>query len=196
MNDQYHDASYGGLAYEEEKPVMPWHAEGQDLDIEEAREAWIGDRYEKFEKSFAQFDEEESFLFTFCWPAFFLGGFWFLYRKMYRMGVLLVIATLFLRLISGIFGPFGSMLMTLAVHMFCAMTGKWYYWQQVEEKIQEALDLFAGDPRQMRGWMAVHGGTDIRMIIAAALLIIFRIFLFFISVLGSMIGVGLRGGIM
>ncbi|MDL2226769.1 DUF2628 domain-containing protein [Deltaproteobacteria bacterium OttesenSCG-928-M10] len=194
MNNQYQGAPCEDLACEDKNLIMPWHAEGRDLDIEEAREAWVGDSYEKFEESFVQFDEEESFSFTFCWPAFFLGGFWFLYRKMYRLGVLLVIATIFLRLIFGLFGPLGSMLMTLAVHMYCAMTGKWHYWQTVEEKTQEALDLFAGEPRQMRGWMAVHGGTDIRMIVVAALLIAFRVVLFLVTLAGSAIGVGLRGG--
>ena len=194
MNSQYQGAPYEDLVNDEGKPIMPWHAEGQDLDIEEAREAWVGDRYEKFEESFSQFDEEESFRFTVCWPAFFLGGFWFLYRKIYRMGILLVLATVLLQFIFGIFGPLGSMLMILAAHLFCAMTGNWYYWQLVEEKTQEALDLFAGEPRQMRGWMAVQGGTDMRPIVVAALLIALRIFLYFMTILGQVIGTGMRGG--
>ncbi|UQZ89786.1 hypothetical protein C4J81_11430 [Deltaproteobacteria bacterium Smac51] len=143
----------------------------QSITLEEAREAYVQKNYILFEESFDRFDKAGGFQFTFCWPVFFAGILWFLYRKMYieSIGIFL------LNMIGGgvllVIGPedgSGPLAFGVCLAVVLSFSGRWFYWKAVDRQVEKAWDLHAGNPRAALDWLRAKGGVNV-WIVAAVL---------------------------
>jgi len=139
-----------------------WQYERMELDVEEAREAYVGRAYEKsFAASFTLFDEEESFKFTFHWPALLLSWFWFLSRRIYPEGFCIFMCWYVMDHLFELFNvPMAPLLALFLAGLFSALTGKWFYWRKVDKTIDATIDNFEGDTFKTLSSLKYSGGVN------------------------------------
>lgn len=100
--------------------------------------------------------------FAFCWPAFLFGFAWFLYRKMWAFGLLLLVLPVMLGFIFESLG--GSIGMAVAVSLFA----KSLYVQHALPKIEDARATGGGDQAVgAAGGVSIVGGAFGGAILAA-----------------------------
>lgn len=168
----------------EEAAPKPWEVKHVEFDQDEAREAYVGAKYDKFAELFDSFEDSDEFKFSFIWPPLFFGWVWFIHRKMYQEGLLFFVSTTFVRLVVPSF-PGGVPLTWLLVNLALALCGGWLYYRKTENQIEKALALYGEDPVQIIGWLRWNGGTTGWAVFAGLL----ELWLFFMRVMQ----VGLRG---
>ena len=83
------------------------------------------------------------------WAAGFFGGFWFVYRKMYLIGALLII----LQVLLTWFWSAGS----VGVAVFCLVTGDWIYREHLS-RLVHACEMLPEEER--RNFLKRKGGTS------------------------------------
>ena len=116
------------------------------MEWREEVEAYVGPNAGKYRDVFARFRKEEGsgFAFSWNWPAFFAGVWWYLYRKMYLWALVDFVVSVALG-------------WTFFVPLFWAViraaTGNYLYFLQAERKIEEARRLSPGS----QGSFAVTG---------------------------------------
>jgi hypothetical protein len=124
-----------------------------------AENAYVGDRYHAFEDYFETFKGTGRKTFNYSWPAFFMGPFWYFYRKMYRKGWLLLGILVAWSVIWGIF-DINSSLPGLFISTYCAVTGRWDYWNHTNCRIDDAYQAFRGQEYQAMEWLEDEGGVN------------------------------------
>ena len=155
-------------APDEERAPQPWEVKHVEFDQDEAREAYVGDKFEKFADLFDSFEDSDEFKFSFIWPPLLFGWIWFIYRKMYQEGLLFFISTIIVRLVIPSF-PGGILLTWLLVNLGLALCGGWLYYRKTEHQIEKALAMYGEDPAQIIGWLKWNGGVSGWAILAALL---------------------------
>lgn len=101
---------------------------------------------------------------TWNWPAWFFGPFWCLYRKMYKIG-LIVIGVQLLAVIA----PVLESLISLATSLTLGMLGNYFYKSYTTEEIQKARGY--SDPIR-QAFFRKKGGTSV---VAPLLLFVFML---------------------
>lgn len=137
--------------------------------LEEAREAYVQKNYILYEESFKAFDEAGGFRFTFCWPVFFAGILWFLYRKMYIESLTIFLLGLVAGGVSGVLGPpggSGGLAFSLCMSVVLGLSARWFYWKAVDRKVEQAWDIHNGDSRAALAWLKSRGGVNIWLVAA------------------------------
>jgi hypothetical protein len=100
--------------------------------------------------------------FAFCWPAFLFGFAWFLYRKMWTFGLLLLVLPVLLGFVFQ--SPGGSIGMAVAVSLFA----KSLYVQHALPQIEDARAAGGGDEAvAAAGGVSIVGGAIGGAILAA-----------------------------
>jgi hypothetical protein len=108
-------------------------------------------------------DGRGGIAFKFCWPAFLFGFAWFLYRKMWAFGLLLLIVPVALGFMFE--SPGGSMGVAIAVSLFA----KSMYVQHALPKIEEArAGGGGGEAVRAAGGVSILGGAIGGAILAAS----------------------------
>ena len=118
---------------------MEWSAHPPNLPTPEELTAYIGPRADLYRARFERFRSggETRFAFSWNWPAFFGGAWWYLYRKMYWWTLLDLDVSIILG--CTVFVPF----LWAAAR---AVTGDYLYFRWAEWKIREARPRFPGGP--------------------------------------------------
>lgn len=100
-------------------------------------EAYVGPKAGMYRGIFTRFtgDGEPEFAFSWNWPAFFCGTWWYLYRKMYLWAAVDFV-------VSVLFGwTFFVPLLWMAAR---AVTGDYLYYLQVDRKVRESRPYSPG----------------------------------------------------
>jgi len=183
---------------EEEQPLKAWQVGLVEFDQDEAREAYVGEKYDKFAELFDRFEDSEDFRFSFIWPPLVFGWLWLLYRKMYREAIMIFVFSTLIKKILPLFFMLNDwlieLLMVLVVNVPIAMSGGWLYYQKTEQQIEKGMHLFGDDPPQLIGWLKWNGGVSNWVIPLSIVYICLKIYLTFLTALGTAVGTGIRGG--
>ena len=178
---------------DEEQPVKAWQVGLVEFDQDAAREAYVGEKYEKFAELFDSFEDSDDFKFSFIWPPLVFGWLWFLYRRMHQEAIFFAIASIFIWLFLPSF-PGGDLVSWFGINLVLALCGGWMYYRKTEHQIEKALALFGTDPAQILGWLRWNGGVNTWVIVLTIFLMILKLYFVFLEVLGSAIGMGIRMG--
>jgi hypothetical protein len=129
--------------------------------LEEAREAYVQKNYILYEESFRRFDEIDGFRFTFCWPVFFAGILWFLYRKMYIESLIIFLIGLVTVGAAGALGiPGGSLPFSACLSVVLALSARWFYWKAVDRRVTRAWEIYGENPGKALAWLRAKGGVN------------------------------------
>ena len=125
---------------------------------------FMGKNAQKYLGKFRNFSlgGEDSFAVTWHWPAFFVGFWWMLYRKMWLWAVLWLLLGLVLRLIP--YAGFGMMLAS-------GMTGNYLYYTHAKKKLGE-LKTMPGSDAARTAAIARKGGVSGILVVIAPLIIV------------------------
>lgn len=118
---------------------MEWHSPDASLPSAEELAAYVGPKAHVYRSRFERFSRHGAIRFEFSWnwPAFFAGGWWYLYRKMYWwMAIDLGVSVL---LGWTVFVP----ILWAAAR---AVTGNYLYFRQADRKIRDARPPHAAAP--------------------------------------------------
>lgn len=149
--------------------------------LDDARRAYVKVHYERFAGYFDRCDAVGGMRLSFGLAPFLFGELWFLYRKMYLEGLLLLAASL---LISGymktyyLAGPDAiphlDPLIQLAAAILLSVLGKGLYWKATDRRIENAMRHYPRAPHQALAWLDSVGGVNVPIVIVVlALKIIF-----------------------
>lgn len=140
--------------------------------LDDARSAYVGIHYERFEDLFARCDASNGVRLSFGLAPFLFGSLWFLYRKMYLEGFLLLLVSLPLSAyttISRLVGPeaFSSPVTTLqfSLTVLAGLFGKALYWKATDRRIKKAMGLFPREPQRALAWLYSRGGVNIPIVV-------------------------------
>jgi type IV pilus assembly protein PilA len=113
------------------------------------------------------------------WPAFFVTSWWFLYRKMYGVGVLNLFSPLIALIIFGIFAAVADPSPTVAVvvgllllaapSFLLAMYANALYWRHIKKVIRNVPSTFANQPDKRVARIERNGGTGVGPMIGVML---------------------------
>ena len=110
---------------------MEWSVQGGTSPTPEELAAYIGPRADVYRSRFERFSRHGAsrFELSWSWPAFFAGGWWYLYRKMYLWAILDI----------GMSILFGwTVFVPLLWAAARAVTGDYIYFRQADRKIRDA----------------------------------------------------------
>ena len=134
----------------------------------ELEEVFVGKNYDYYINKWNKLENKKSKI-SWNWAAFFLGPFWFGYRKMY-IPVLVIafmyfLLDLFLYVIqyqfteeTYYFDPVENLLL-IPLSIFVSLFGNYYYLKHTDRNIEKA-DLQPFNPEQKRTWLKRKGGTS------------------------------------
>ena len=176
---------------EEEQPVKPWQVGLVEFDQDEAREAYVGEKYEKFAELFDSFDDSDDFKFSFIWPPLVFGWLWFLYRQMYQEGLLVFFVTIFIGFFLPSFFPGSDLVVSLFINLALSLCGGWLYYHKTENQIERALALYSGDSSQVMGWLRRTGGVSGWVIFVGIAYVLLKLYFLFLEALGTAVGEGI-----
>jgi hypothetical protein len=97
----------------------------------------------RYTEKFLKF-ETEGFSLSWNWGAFFFGGFWFLYRKVYLAGFLFLLLSTFI--------PF--------LWLIPPLVGDYLYYLHFRKKLSHLKKLYS-DPPLLHGTLLREGGTTL-----------------------------------
>lgn len=137
------------------------------ITIEEARAAYVQRRAEWFAERFARFDAAGGFQFTLCWPVFFMGVLWFLYRKMYVEALAIFVLTTVVGGAFEVVTPGGSLAFAACLAVVLSLSANWFYWKAVDRHVERAWDMHPQRPREALEWLAGRGGVNVWLPLAA-----------------------------
>ena len=113
---------------------MEWHPPDVSPPSAEELAAYVGPRADLYRRRFERFSRHGAvrFEFSWNWPAFFAGGWWYLYRKMYwwmaiDLGVSVLLGW--------------TVLVPVLWAAARAVTGDFLYFRQADRKIRDARPL-------------------------------------------------------
>lgn len=133
-----------------------------EVDQEMARAMYVGRYFKRFKRNFDIFDTTRGFHFSFVWPPLLVGGFWFIYRRMYFECAMFMLLGLLLA-ISEQFDPLEHKIALLVVmHLVMAFSASWLYCLAVDRKIETALKKVpAARPAAVLGWLKRERGAGL-----------------------------------
>jgi hypothetical protein len=131
-------------------------------------EVFVGKNYDYYINKWNKLENKKSKI-SWNWAAFFLGPFWFGYRKMYIpvlfIAVMYFILDLFLYIIqyqfteeTYYFDPIENLLL-LPLSIFVSLFGNYYYLKHTDRNI-EKVNLQPLNPEQKRTWLKRKGGSS------------------------------------
>jgi type IV pilus assembly protein PilA len=127
-------------------------------------------KFEEYEKGGSQL--------SWHWPAFFVTSWWYLYRKMYGLGVLNLFVPLIALVVAGIVGgvtqsPAVSIivgfLLLVAPSFLLSMYASALYWRHVKKVIRNVPSAFANQPDKRAARIERNGGTGVGPMIGVML---------------------------
>ncbi len=121
---------------------------------------FIGKNVDKYLDTFRKFNRrgEDSFALTWHWPAFFVGFWWMIYRKLYAWAIVILVLG---------FVPYLGLLMMFIF----GLTGNYIYYNHVKKKLLE-LKTRPGTDIQHAAVVAREGGVNNVAVVLAPLIII------------------------
>ena len=147
-----------------EKSAAP---ESAPISVQQAREAYVGQKYILFESFFAACDRKGGMEGSFCFPAFLFGPFWYLYRKMYAEAGIYFLAGIIITVAQFALGLEEHQGINLAVSLGLALAsgllGRGLYWRAVNRKLVEGKSLYGATPRAL-AWLQAKGGVNVWVI--------------------------------
>lgn len=115
--------------------------------------------------------------FSFNWSAFFFGTFWMLYRKMYVVAVLWLVAIGVLELVelvlnrSGLGNSTTSLLFYWIPSLICGFVGNWLYFQSANHKIQLVKSKY-GSSDEFLQELEIRGGVSISAVLIGVMFLL------------------------
>lgn len=100
-------------------------------------------------------------------PAFFFGGTYYIYRKMYAIGIILYLIQC--AVIFAIEDVFAMSIITILISALCCMMFPKQYKNHIKYKLEEIVDNDDGE--ELRGKVQKEGGTNLKMAIVIPLII-------------------------
>lgn len=182
-NDRFSSESY-------DAHLKPWQVKHIEFDIDQAREAFIGPKYEKYQDQFDRFDESEKFQISFLWPPLIIGWLWLAYRKLYLQALLFLTWQVLLGIGLPEFPGRWAVVLLLA-NVPVAMAGAWLLYNQVEGRIEKAMASCGGNPLQAIGWLHFNGGVNLWVVPLSIIWVLYNIYINLLVSLGKLLGSGL-----
>jgi hypothetical protein len=165
---------------------MEWHPPDLSPPSAEELAAYVGPKADLYRRRFERFSRHGAvrFEFSWNWPAFFAGGWWYLYRKMYwwmaiDLGVSVLLGW--------------TVLVPVLWAAARAVTGDFLYFRQADRKIRDARPLSSaaspsGDAAHLAR-LAREGGVHawVPWVAVAGILLVFLISSLLFGILGGAI---------
>ncbi|UQZ89785.1 hypothetical protein C4J81_11425 [Deltaproteobacteria bacterium Smac51] len=129
---------------------------GREVTFDEARQIYVQRNYHRFEAAFAKFDEAGKAGMTFSVIPFFIPFLWLFYRKMYLEGVVYFAVSVGV----GLFLESSATSVGIVINMMVAAHAKALYWQAVNRKIKQAMELYPQNPEKAVAWLQAKGGVN------------------------------------
>ncbi len=102
--------------------------------------------------------QEKKRTISWNWGAFLFAGFWFLYRKMYKVGLLILAATIYSSNIIK------STWFSWAISMFCGLFANFIYLIYCDEKLSQ-ISKFNDDEKEVQ--ILKQGGVSLKLLIVS-----------------------------
>lgn len=139
--------------------------------LDDARRTYVQVHYERFAGVFARCDAVGGLRLSFGLAPFLFGELWFIYRKMYLEGLLLLAASLIISGYIHIHYPTGpedfpnlNILVQLAAAILLGLVGKGLYWKATDRRIEQAMKRYPGEPYQALAWLDSVGGVNVPIV--------------------------------
>ena len=134
----------------------PRRYESPAADAREVRERLVGTKTEYYLPHFEKFETLNSFT-SWNWAAFFFGGYWMLYRKMYALGAVLFVVTELLALLD-----VGGLNLLLSIGV--GVVGNYLYMKDINSRTDKAMDM---QPEEREVYIQKNSGTGWTGIVVA-----------------------------
>lgn len=99
-------------------------------------DVYIGTQKTYYQKAFTDIKDKGKYI-VWNWPAFLISPFWFMYRKMYKPGILLAIIQLILVAIKG----FLSTVLVIGISCLCGCLANYFYFYILGKKLEKEKAL-------------------------------------------------------
>jgi|GEM_PF-3799366 Protein of unknown function (DUF2628). len=150
---------------------------GGETTLDDARRAYVKMHYERFAAVFARCDAVGGMRLSFGLAPFLFGELWFLYRKMYLEGFLLLAASLAISAYMNTIylagpDPFPHLdaFIQLAGAIILALLGKALYWKATDRQLEKAMRHFPGQPYKALAWLDSTGGVNVPIVVIMVIL--------------------------
>lgn len=141
--------------------------------LDDARRTYVKIHYERFAGLFARCDAVGGMRLSFGLAPFLFGGLWFLYRKIYLEGLLLLAVSLSLSAYEVYFmtneahSPPLLTLFQFSLAVLAGLYGGSIYWKATDRQIEKAMRHYPGQPDQALAWLDSTGGVNLPMVVLA-----------------------------
>lgn len=128
--------------------LPPKRYDSPAADAREVRERLIGTKTEYYLPHFEKFETLNSFT-SWNWPAFFVGCWWMLYRKMYVFGAVVFAVNELLALMNvGLLG--------LLISIGLGVVGNYLYMKDIDSRTEKAMNM---QPEEREMYIQKNSGT-------------------------------------
>lgn len=162
--------------FEEAAAAPPVAEQYVESTLDDARRTYVKIHYERFAGLFDRCDAVGGMRLSFGLAPFLFGGLWFLYRKMYLEGFLLLAASLSLSAYVNIFyltgpeaPPFLATLIQFSLAVLVGLCGKAFYWKATDRRIEKAMRLYPRGPQNALAWLDDTGGVNVPIVVLMGL---------------------------
>lgn len=134
--------------------------ESPAADARDVRAQLVGAKADHYLPKFEKMEQTNSFI-SWNWPAFLIGAAWMLYRKMYVIGAVVLVAA---NLINAMQNSF----LTLLFWLFTGLVGNFLYMKDINRRVEKVLDL---QPDQRQAYLDRNSGTSFIPLLVAFLVL-------------------------